>query len=66
VELESASQIEPHALATSCLRCGGSNRLEEHAAVTVDEQRLRVVRMTCPRCGARRAMWFRLAPRLPS
>jgi hypothetical protein len=65
-ELESASQIEPHALAASCLRCDGPNRLEEHAAVTVNDQRLRVVRMKCARCGASRAMWFRLAPKLPS
>jgi hypothetical protein len=66
VEVQSASQIEPHALAFACLRCNGPNRLDEHAAVTVDDQRLRVVRMTCPRCGAKRAVWFRLVPILPS
>lgn len=66
IELESASQIEPHALAASCLRCDGPNRLEEHAAVTVSDQRLRLVRMACARCGAKRTMWFRLAPKLPS
>jgi hypothetical protein len=66
IELESASQIEPHALAAACLRCDGPNRLEEHAAETVNGQRLRVVRMTCARCGSKRTMWFRLAPKLPS
>jgi hypothetical protein len=76
VEVESASQVEPHALALSCLRCDGPYRLEEHAAVTVFVRsglrpsgagdRLRVARLSCPRCGARREVWFRLAPRLPS
>lgn len=62
IEVESASQIEPHALALTCLRCGGPNRLEEHAAVTGQ----RVVRLACPQCGARREVWFRIAPTLPS
>lgn len=63
VEVESASQVEPHALAEACLRCGGTNRLDEHAAVTHDGQLLRVARLRCAQCGARRAVWFRIAPR---
>ncbi len=63
VEVESASQIEPHALGFACLRCDGTNRLEEHAALTVDGQPLRVARLRCALCGARRAMWFRIVPR---
>jgi hypothetical protein len=66
VEVESASQVEPHALALTCLRCGAPNRLEGHAAVTVEGDRLRRVDLACPRCGARRSVWFRLAPDLPS
>ena len=66
IEVESASQIEPHALALTCLRCDGPNRLEEHAAESVDGERLRVVRMTCARCAARRAVWFRIVRILPS
>jgi DNA-directed RNA polymerase subunit RPC12/RpoP len=62
IEVESASQIEPHALALTCLRCGGPNRLEEHAAVAGQ----RVARLACPQCGARREVWFRIAPALPS
>jgi hypothetical protein len=64
--VESASQIEPHALSMACLRCEGPNRLEEHAAETVDSERLRVVRMVCARCGTRRAVWFRIGAMLPS
>jgi hypothetical protein len=63
VEVESASQVEPHALAERCLRCSGSNRLDEHAAVTVDGELLRVARLLCAQCGARRALWFRITPR---
>jgi len=66
IEVESASQVEPHALAFSCLACDGPNRLEDHAAVAVDGDRLRVAKLACGRCGARREVWFRLAPRLPS
>ncbi len=66
VSVESASQVEPHALALECLRCGGPNRLEEHAAVTADGERLRLAKMNCARCGARRQVWFRISPALPS
>ncbi len=66
IEVESASQVEPHALALPCLSCDGPYRLEEHAAVAIDGHRLRVARLACPRCGARREVWFRLAPPLPS
>ena len=66
IEVESASQAEPHALALPCLSCDGAYRLEEHAAVTADGDRLRVARLVCPRCGARREVWFRLMRHLPS
>jgi hypothetical protein len=66
IVVESASQVDPHALALACVRCGGPNRLEEHAAVTADGGRLRVARLRCAQCGCQRAVWFRIAPRLPS
>jgi len=66
IQVESASQIEPHALSLACLRCEGSNRLEEHAAATVEGERLRIVRLACARCGTRRELWFRIALKLPS
>ena len=64
LQVESASQVEPHALGLPCLRCGSNVRLAEHAAVTVDGDRLRVARLVCPACAARREVWFRLAPSL--
>lgn len=66
VEVESASQIEPHALALPCLRCDGALRLDEHAAVTVGGERLRIVKLRCSRCGTRREVWFRIVTALPS
>jgi hypothetical protein len=66
VEVESASQIEPHAMAMTCLRCDGPNRLVEHAAVAVEGERLRLARLACAGCGARRDVWFRIAAMLPS
>jgi hypothetical protein len=64
--VESASQIEPHAASMACLRCEGPNRLREHAAETIEGERLRVVRMTCGRCGAERTLWFRIGTVLPN
>ena len=66
VVLESASQIEVHARTLRCPRCEGDLHIEEHEAPTVGERRLRLVRMVCPRCGARREAWFRIEAKLPS
>lgn len=66
LQVTSASQVEPHALALPCLRCDGAQRLDEHAAVTVNGERLRVARTTCARCGTPRETWYRIAPDLPS
>jgi ribosomal protein S27AE len=66
VPLDSASQVEVHARSLTCTRCGSDLRLDEHAALTMGDQRLRVARLTCPRCGVKREAWFRIAPALPS
>jgi len=62
VEVESASQIEVRALGTPCLRCQGPYRLDEHTAERVGGQPVRVVRLHCGHCGARRILYFRVAP----
>jgi hypothetical protein len=66
IVVESASQVEPVARARRCLRCDEALRLEEHAVATFGEQRLRVARLGCPRCGWRCEVWFRLERTLPS
>jgi hypothetical protein len=63
IEVSSASVIEPHATTLPCAACGARGvRLEEHAA----EQGLRVTRVLCQRCGARREIWFRIGTTPPS
>lgn len=62
IEVESAAVVEVQALGAPCIQCGGSMRLEEHAAEGHAGQLLRVVRMRCPSCGTRRVRWFRVSP----
>ena len=66
IPLESASQVEVHAGSLRCARCDAAVRIDEHLARTVGDQPLRLVRLGCPRCGARRDAWFRLERKLPS
>jgi hypothetical protein len=66
IDVESASQVEPHAFGLPCARCDAACRLDEHVAVEHGGVRLRVARLRCARCDARRDVWFRIAPRLPS
>ena len=61
IVIDSASQVEVSARGTPCHICQGAVRVEEHAAETVGGARLRVARTVCAMCGARRAIWFRLA-----
>lgn len=60
IEVPTATLVEPTALGAPCALCGGSPRLEEHAAETRDGLALRVARTRCARCGAPRETWFRI------
>ena len=60
IEVQSPSQVEVHARSVPCARCGGALLVREHTAEIIDGARLRVARMTCPTCGASRALYFRL------
>lgn len=62
IDVESASQIEVRAESTPCLRCQGPNRVDEHAAEKLQGRALRVVRVHCHHCGARRVFYFRVSP----
>jgi hypothetical protein len=62
VRVESASQVEVHARSLRCVRCDGPYRLEEHLAETLDGQRVRVAKLVCAACGARRSVYFRITP----
>ncbi len=62
--VSTASLVEPTARGLRCPLCEGALQLEEHAAETVGGVSLRVARTRCVRCGAPRAIWFRIAPPL--
>jgi hypothetical protein len=62
IDVESASQIEVRALSMPCLRCDGPYRLDEHTAETIDGRAVRILRVHCGHCGARRTSYFRVVP----
>lgn len=62
IDVESASVIEPRALALGCARCGGETRLEAHDAISG----LRRVRARCKSCRHLREVWMRVGERLLS
>lgn len=66
IEIVSASLVEPIAESMKCVRCEGKLRVEEHVAQTVDGISLRIARVACVSCGARRAIWMRIVTALPS
>jgi DNA-directed RNA polymerase subunit RPC12/RpoP len=51
---------------TPCLRCEGPYRIDEHTAEYLEGQQVRVIHARCHHCGARRVMYFRVRPALPS
>jgi hypothetical protein len=65
VPVESPTQVDVIAVASPCPLCGGTLRLDEHAAETLAGVRLRVARVVCTACGTRRAFYFRLVDRTP-
>jgi hypothetical protein len=66
IEVDSASQVDVHALSLLCPRCEGTCRIDEHAAVTLGGTRLRVAHMRCAQCGTKRDVYFRILSALPS
>jgi hypothetical protein len=60
IDIDSAAVVEPRARSTPCPRCGGEHNVDEHAAVTRDNGRLREAKLRCRRCGTTRSLWFRL------
>jgi len=62
LELVSSSLVEVRAEAEPCLRCGESARCEEHTALATGHGVLRVAHLRCPRCAAKRLLYFRILP----
>ncbi len=53
--------VDLRAVAKPCPLCGGPLKLEEHAAVEIEGERLRVASVACILCGTRRELYFRLS-----
>lgn len=60
IDIDSPSVVELKAEATPCPRCNTPLRVEAHRAPRSPGMRLREAATLCPRCGARRSIWFRL------
>lgn len=66
IEISSASEVEVVARSMPCARCGSEVRVDEHLAETIGASRLRVAKVACSFCGARRAVYFRIRASLPN
>jgi uncharacterized protein with PIN domain len=62
LEVQSASEIEPHAARVRCPVCDGELSIAAHEAVTVAGARLRLVRAECRGCRRPWELWFRIGP----
>ena len=60
LEVRSASVVEARAEAEECMRCDVSMRCEEHTTRETPTGLLRVAKLRCPRCGARRDLYLRI------
>lgn len=66
IQVTSASEVEIAARSTPCFQCGAIVRVDEHLAETIDAERLRVARVSCPACGTKRSLYYRIGPPLPN
>lgn len=66
IVVSSPSEVEVHAEGMPCAMCRSRVRVDEHAAVTVAGVRLRVARVVCSFCHARRDVYFQLAGAMPN
>lgn len=66
LEISSASLVELQARSTSCPRCGGTLRVDEHTAETIEGERLRIAHVVCVACGAPRKIYFRIVVSAPN
>ena len=66
IEVPSAAVIPPRARATPCPLCEGTLRVDHETAETRQGRLVHAAHVTCTRCGVPRALWFHVAPPLPS
>ena len=66
IQVASASEVEIAACAIPCIQCGGIVRVDEHVAEMIDAERLRIAHVSCPACGTKRAIYYRIGLSLPN
>ena len=66
LEISSASLVELQARSMPCPLCGGSMRVDEHTADTIEGERLRTAHVVCVTCGAPRKIYFRIVVPAPN
>jgi hypothetical protein len=59
-------EVEISARSMPCIQCGGEVRVDEHLAETIGADRLRITHVSCPSCGTKRAIYFRIGSPLPN
>jgi len=60
IDVASASVVEAQARSMACPKCLGPCQVVEHAAETMQGQRLRIAKVICNHCGSHRAIHFRI------
>ena len=60
IVIDSPSEVEVQAKGIPCPICQGELRVEEHTAETVGTLRLRVAKVICAVCQAKRDVYFQL------
>jgi ribosomal protein S27AE len=61
IEVDAPPLVDVMAEQRACPLCQGSLHLLEHAAETIEGERLRVARVKCGACGSAREIYFRLS-----
>ncbi len=60
MRVSSVATIESKAAKVDCPQCAKTLVIDEHSAVQVDGQGLRLIRAHCSGCRAPRELWFRI------
>jgi hypothetical protein len=66
IDVDAPAVAEIKARSVPCPQCGGELAIEGDRADSTPRGVLRELEMRCRRCGTRRSLWFRVAPRAPS
>ena len=66
IDVPSAAVIPLRARSTPCPLCDGALRVDHETAESRGGRLVHATHVTCTRCGVARALWFHVAPALPS